>query len=345
MTQMTQKHKPYQVHFVCRGNTYRSRLAAAYFAELSAGKFTVTSSGIGAAKATVKTAEKYTKATARAHKLTHGIEAPKTQTTNALLAAADVIIFMNKDVYDDALKLYEFDPRKCRVWQVADVTPAYKQHMLTQQSEQALVDGVADTFTLIQENCTELYEYLTHTSWVDIMTADNQMTGLRLPMAWAADRGLWHRGIHAVVRTSDGKFIVGKRVNDIIFAPGMLEITLGGGVDVGENPLQAAVRETREELGIDVPEKHFKPLFSYKQHSYHPRYDKRTRAHLYVYAVHLPAHSTRLRPQPGEVAELRTLTPAQVRRLLRTHRMKHFGPLKWNYKLYEKAVAYSDHIA
>lgn len=342
---MQKSAKQYSVHFVCRGNTYRSRLAAAYFAERARGRFTVTSSGIGAAKAVVKTAEKYTKATAKAHKLTHGIDAAKVQTTNALLGAADVLIFMNKDVYDEALRTYEFDPRKCQVWQVADITPEHKQALLAAHSDHALVEGVADTFARIQKNCDELYEYLTHTSWVDIMTPDNQMTGLRLPMAWAADRGLWHRGIHVVVRTSDGKFVVGKRVNDIVFAPGMLEITLGGGIDAGEHPVQAAQRETHEELGILLPEKHFKPLFTYKLHSYHPHYNKRSRAYLYVYSLTLPVHSSRLRPQPGEVAELRLLTPRQVRRVVRTHQMKRFGRLSWRYKFYEKAIAYSAHPA
>lgn len=336
-------HKPYQIHFVCRGNTYRSRLAAAYFASLVEGdaRFAISSSGIGAHHASTKTSEKYTKATAKAHKLIHGVAAPKTQTTNLLLQNADVIVFMNKDVYDEALRTYEFDSRKAQVWHVPDVTPEYKQAMLAKHSEQALVDGVAGTFQNIRHHCDELHHYLTYTAWVDVMTVDNQMTGLRLPMAWATDRGLWHRGVHVVVQTADGKFVVGKRAGSIVFAPGMLEISLGGGVDTDEHPLQAAQRETHEELGVQLPEKHFRPLFTYKQAAYHPHYKKHTKTHLYVYAVKLPVHSTRLRPQPGEVDELRLLTKRQVKHVLATHRMEHFGRLKWGYKLYKKAVAYS----
>jgi hypothetical protein len=59
----------------------------------------------------------------------------------------------------------------------------------------------------------------------------------------------------------------------------------------------------------------------------------------------LPLHSSRLRPQPGEVDELRVLTPAQVRRLIRTHRLRNFGRLEWAYKFYNKALAYNEHAS
>jgi len=340
---MAETNKPFTVHFVCRGNTYRSRLAAAYFDTLVDARFHVTSSGIGAQRSTsgVQIAEPYTKATAKVHNLRHGITKHKTQTTDKLLADADVIIFMNKDVYDDALKEYTFDVRKCQVWHVPDFDLETKRQVLASHSEQALIDAAAVTFRNIQHRCNDLYTYLTHTAWVDVVDAKNEPTGLRLPMAWVTDRGLWHRGVHVVALTIDNKYVVGKRSNEIVFAPGMLEISLGGGVDTGEHPLHAAMRETHEEIGVHLPEKRFRPLFMYKQIGYHPHYHKQTRCHLYVYAVKLPVHSKELKPQPEEVAELRALSRRQVKHLLHAHRMQHYGRLKWGYKLYDKAVAYS----
>lgn len=340
---MKTAQKPYTVHFVCRGNTYRSRLAAAYFAGLVEGdrRFRVSSSGIGTRRANVQTVQKYTKALAKKHGLSHGITDVKQQTTNRLLAEADVIVFMNKDVYDDALKEYEFDTRKTLVWYVKDMADVVKYRALAERTEQALLDVSEGTFREIKRHCDQLHEYLTHTAWVDVVNKDNQLVGLRLPMAWVADRGLWHRGVHVIVQTSDGKYVVGKRTNTIVFAPGMLDISLGGGMDTGETPLQTASRETYEELGLQVAEKDFRPLFVYRQVSYHPHYRKQSKAHIYIYALTLPMSSPHFRLQPEEVAEVRLLSKRQVKHLLNTHRMTNFGRLAWGYKLYQKAVAYS----
>lgn len=342
---MKQIQKPFSIYFVCRGNTYRSRLAAAYMAGVLDDRFVVSSSGIATHHARTQTSELYTKLVAEANGLDYQIHSHKTQTTSELLTAADVIIFMNKDVYDEAVQTYRFDTRKAQVWQVADVDPELKAHLLASHRQQDLADIAAHTFKKIRRLCNELQAYLTATAWTDVVEADNSDTGLRLPVNWVSDRGLWHRGIHVVVRTADGKFVVGKRVREIVFAPGMLEISVGGGLDAGETPRYAAARETHEELGVLLPETSFQPLFMFRQHSYHPHYKKYSRAHLYVYSVTLPVHSAHLRPQPGEVDELRVLSKRQVMHMLRTHRVTNFGQLKWDYKLYQQAVARSLQLA
>jgi len=264
----------------------------------------------------------------------------RTQTTDDILKAHDVVVCLDKSVYDDAVRWFELDPRKTQVWHVEDINKRVAREGTDLENWDVIPGLEDDIYSKIQENCDKLAKYLTGTSWVDIADEHNRDTGLRLPMAWATDRGLWHRGIHVVARTSDGKYVVGKRANKIVFAPGMLEITLGGGIDSGEKPLQAAQRETREELGVEVPEKHFRPLFRHEMHSYHPHYKKHTKTHLYVYGLDIPIHSTQLTPQLSEVEELRLLSPRQVNKILRTHRMKNFGRLKWNYKLQGKAINY-----
>lgn len=331
------------MHFVCRGNTFRSRLAAAYFYLLVGDDFHITSSGIDAGNSVsrIQTAESYTKATARHYGLHHGITKHKTATTLRQLQDADVIVFMEKGIYDDARKEYDFDERKALVWNVADVDSAARKQALAARSDRALVELADPAFRHIRELCDSLRDYLARTAWVDVMDAKNMPVGLRLPISWVTDRGLWHRGVHIVAQTLDGRFVVEKRDSEIVFAPGMLDISLGGGVDSGERPLDAAVRETYEELGVKLPARHFKPLFMYKQVGYHPHYRKQTRAHLYVYHVRLPVTAKELLPQAGEVAEVRALSRRQINSLLRRHRLKHFGRLKWGYKLYAKAVAYS----
>lgn len=329
------KQKPFTIHFVCSGNTYRSRLAAAYMNTLISNKYAISSSGINTHENPVKTSQPYTQAAARKAKLKFEIDKIKTQTNNELLGQADVIVFMSKDVYDKALMSYSFDARKAVVWQIPDIDDVVLKAHKTLKEKDAIA---TQTLHTIKHHCNELWAYLSKTSWVDIVDEGNHLSDVRLPINWATDRGLWHRGVHVIAETSDGHYVVGKRSKSIVFSPGMLEITLGGGVDAGEHPLQAAQRETHEELGIEVAQKAFRPMFTYRQNAYHPHYRKRTRAHIYVYSVKLPLHSSHFRPQPGEVDEIRLLTKGQMKHLLKTHRMSHFGRLVDAYRLYRRAM-------
>ncbi|HET6924362.1 MAG TPA: hypothetical protein VFH39_00845, partial [Candidatus Saccharimonadales bacterium] len=96
--------KPVHIHFVCRGNTFRSRLAAAYMSTLVDSGFTVSSSGVDTAHAPVRTVKSYTSRLAHKHNLKYQLTTPKVQTDDQLLASADVIVFMAKDVYDSAVQ-------------------------------------------------------------------------------------------------------------------------------------------------------------------------------------------------------------------------------------------------
>ena len=61
--------------------------------------------------------------------------------------------------------------------------------------------------------------------------------------------------LHAmmVLCSEDGRFLLQRRSAKKRVSPGVWDIT-GGGVDAGETARQAARRETREELGLDVPD-------------------------------------------------------------------------------------------
>lgn len=330
--------KKINIHFVCRGNTYRSRLASAYTATLASNKYRTSSSGIGPRMSKVQTVNTYTKTVADHHVLTFDIDTPRTQTTNELLREADVIVFMNQDVYLDAAKRFIFDDRKSVVWDVADIEEYALQHGLPYNTDTQLLKIAERGFQKIRHLCDELYAYLSLTSWADITDEHNQLSGLRLPVNWAADKGLWRRSCHIVITTTDRKFLVEKRSKNIVFSPSMIDISLGGGVDAGETPLQAAVRETKEELGIELHPKDFRPLFIKKWSTYHPHYKKYTKTHSYVFHISIPLHSSDIQIQKSEVEKVLLLSERQVMRLLRTHYLKHIGRLVTGYAFYTRVI-------
>ncbi len=68
-------------------------------------------------------------------------------------------------------------------------------------------------------------------------------------------KGLLHSAAHVWIwRQSDKgiEILIQKRAANKKTWPNMLDISAAGHIDLGEEPLQAAVRETSEELGIEI---------------------------------------------------------------------------------------------
>ncbi len=328
-----------RIHFVCRGNTFRSRLAEAYAKSLKYQGYIITSSGIETAEHENIDLSQYTKSIAKKYKLTARLSAHKRQATKKMLDDADVLVFLNKDISDDALKEFNLDARKATVWSIEDLGTYLIKHPRVTRSK-ANYDKITEKLARqIFNKVDKLFDYLSGTSWSDIYDSENKPLGYRLPVAWATDRkGLWRRSVHAVVTTANGKFVVEKRSESIVFAPGMLDISFGGGVDIHETPRQAVLRELREELGVKVRPEQLTHLGTRKWAKYHPHYDKYTNMFLYTYHVHLTIDEPIFVLQPSEVKEVRLLSSRQINNLIRRHRTKRFGRLNYGYKYYADVV-------
>lgn len=64
--------------------------------------------------------------------------------------------------------------------------------------------------------------------------------------------GQLRRAARVFVFDTSGRFLVQQR-SQTVFSPGLLDQSVGGHVDEGETYREAAEREMREELGIQVP--------------------------------------------------------------------------------------------
>src|SRR4030043_1960213 len=75
---------------------------------------------------------------------------------------------------------------------------------------------------------------------------------------------LIHRVVHVLIFNTEGKLLLQKRSLNKDVAPGKWDTSVGGHVNLGEDPLSAANREMREELGIEnrSPEYLYSYLFS-----------------------------------------------------------------------------------
>ena len=145
------------IHFICRGNSFRSIIAEAYLNSLEIRGWSVFSSGTTAASDKARNLVYYNKTLALLEE--HGIrEFAKSdhgdQLTQSCLEKADVAICMNQRVYGECLKIVTF-PVGPRIWSVADVGEpgriAYTEPQEQLYREQAYQEIVKNVDRLVSD--------------------------------------------------------------------------------------------------------------------------------------------------------------------------------------------------
>lgn len=76
--------------------------------------------------------------------------------------------------------------------------------------------------------------------------------------------GEYRQSVHTWIVNDKGEFLIQKRSPNKKYHPNLWSQT-GGGVDSGETSLQGALRECKEELGIDINKDNIELILSFKR--------------------------------------------------------------------------------
>jgi len=87
----------------------------------------------------------------------------------------------------------------------------------------------------------------------DIVDAEDRVIGQAPRSRCHGDPSLVHRVAHVLVFDDEGRLLLQKRSATKDVQPGKWDTSVGGHLARGEDYLSAAVREMREELGVDTP--------------------------------------------------------------------------------------------
>ena len=111
------------IHFICTGNTYRSRLAEAYFNSLKVPNLVATSSGINAGKTDVGPIEWYSMRIIHNNGLVEGMSRDSKKTNLELLKNSDFVVFMQQVHFDFCKNSLGYVPEFYQIWNFSDMSP------------------------------------------------------------------------------------------------------------------------------------------------------------------------------------------------------------------------------
>ena len=95
----------------------------------------------------------------------------------------------------------------------------------------------------------------------DLYTADRKHTGKTHIRGERIPEGCYHLVVHVWIKNSKGQYLISQRAANRPTFPLMWEC-VGGSVLAGEDSLTGALREAKEEVGIDLPPQSGHMLFT-----------------------------------------------------------------------------------
>lgn len=94
----------------------------------------------------------------------------------------------------------------------------------------------------------------------DVLNENGEFTGKTATREECHQKGYWHRAVYAFIIDNKGNVLLQKRSSNKKLWPNLWDVTVGGHVDSGEFGRQALIRETKEELGIEISDADIKYL-------------------------------------------------------------------------------------
>lgn len=148
-----------KIHFVCRGNVLRNRLAEAYAKSKFDDNYEISSSGIDSTQYPQIYVSPWTKILSHEYGLTQYLTDHTTQTDSNVLEKQNKIIFMSEDVHNNAISRYIFNDTKSIVWNVKDREDWSKALNLHNKRQK--------TYKKISQQVNELVHKRRPTKWMD----------------------------------------------------------------------------------------------------------------------------------------------------------------------------------
>mgnify|MGYP001564463653 FL=1 len=141
-------------------------------------------------------------------------------------------------------------------------------------------------------------------------------------------KGLLHREIHIWIYNNKKEILFQKRAPDKDTFPNKLDASVGGHVDLGYNHEEAALKELKEETGINAKKENLIFLRKIRSKSYDPVTKNTNNVIRYIYAYKFKDNKIKLKLEKGQATSLEFWSIKKLLTLNKSQRAK-FVPFNW----------------
>lgn len=153
--------------------------------------------------------------------------------------------------------------------------------------------------------------------YIDILTESGAPTGKIALKDEAHRNGWYHNTIHLWLYTAKGEILLQQRSHKKSIYPLLWDVSAAGHVDAGESLINAAIRETQEELGLHLLPENLTKIGIHKHCKNYANGEIKDYEFHHVFIAELPVNIEELTPDLEEVEAIKLVTFSEVVNLLK----------------------------
>jgi isopentenyldiphosphate isomerase len=167
---------------------------------------------------------------------------------------------------------------------------------------------------------------------IDIVTKDGEPTGKTALKSEIHKHGWFHNTIHLWLYTNKGEILLQQRSHKKKIFPLLWDVSAAGHIDAGETFIEAALRETKEEIGLDLQPEELQKIGIHKHLSSYNNGAIQDNEFHHVFIAELTKELNTLIPQKEEVEALKLVSLKEFNILLEHSETNgHFVPTNKSY--------------
>lgn len=143
--------------------------------------------------------------------------------------------------------------------------------------------------------------------FIDILNINGEVSGETCLKSEAHKKGLFHASVHVWIYDLDKNVLVQLRSKDKDVFPNLWDVSVAGHISAGEKPLDSAIREVQEEIGLELHENQLQFIGTWKKKVLHSDTLIDNELH-YIYTCEIAFDISTLNIQKEEVTSIKTIS-------------------------------------